>query len=1448
MKTKIMIKNLGLGLVTIFLMMLSVTGYSQACTGNMVTVSLQNFSQTANTVEYDVYFKNTGTTSIKLNTASITTVHSAGMLPSGATGTVSVVTPPANADFPGYSNTNSSYVTVASTANGIRSTGTTRALDANSIVLDGTSSKKWIRMRLTSSLPWAANTNATFTIQAANLGALQASLVQVYCSTNTSSTTLQSPGTLTLGAPVSYTLGQTCATQATVNVTNPSCFGGTGSAVVTLSSPSPSVSSVSYTVDSGSSTSATLSLDGSFTVSGLSAGTHSIAVTNTGCTQLTTGNFTVTAPSQLVASSSAGTIACNGGTTTVTVSGSGGTAPYTGTGSFTVSAGPYSYTVTDAHGCTSTTSGTVSQPAQLTNSTTATACDSYVWSVNGTTYTSSGTYTGTTTNGSGCTVNETLNLTINHSSTTSETQVACDVYRWHGTAYSASGTYTFTSTNASGCTNVATLHLTINHSSTTIETQTACDSYTWNGTTYTTSGTYTFTSPNASGCDNIATLHLTINNSSTTSETQTACNNYTWHGTTYTASGDYTFSSTNASGCTNVATLHLTINNSSTTEETQTACESYTWNGTTYTASGDYTYSSTNGSGCTNVATLHLTINSNAITYQSSDPVICKLANATATASVTALGSTYQWYSQGATVNSGWTPLANNVNYSGVTSNTLTIKRTTLTLPVTGTKYQVVVSGSGGCAQATSTPFTLKESLASKGAAITAKSAANTALLPTNTTCVGSTLSLTLAAGSVGNIQWMYSSNGSPWTQFATSAANVTNAATQVNSAFTITTPALAAGSTSFKVIATNGGCSSLDDTAHILNITVSAQPVAGTISGGDVTVCTPLATGIDATGTALTSSTPITNSTVLTLGGSLNVGTIVWQKSINYVNTTSITPTWTAVANLTATTAIGASYSGAGTSALTVGNLAVTTWYRAIVTNGACTDISTPVKITVTPPAKAGVLTSTVLNSSSNPVVSATVCYGGDITFTSATYTGSAIQWQVSTTSSTAGFSNIGGATASTYTMTGVTYAPLSKFYVRSMITSGSCTAAYSAVNTITVNPTSVGGIVTGGGVVCNTGIAGTLKVTGYTGTIQWQYSTDNSTWSNAPFNSATSGYQNPTGATTFATTSATATAAAGYIVTNVTANTYFRALVTSGVCYSATSTVAEYVVGNAIATSISADNTIVCPSTGTTLHLASGSVGTITWQKSVAPFATWTNVTTSISSDLFTGNLTATTEFRAVLTTGSCTDTTAPITITVNSVKATSKGITASLSSPAGAATTQICNTSTIVKTLSVTPGYIGTIQWQSATTNTPSSFTDITGATSETYTIDNTAANIGANYYRVVFTYSCGAPVISSTLTVYYKSCSLKAPEKEVVADFGVIASPSPFTENFNLNLTTSSEDKVQVMVYDMIGKLIDQKEVSPSEATTLQVGDRYPSGVYNVIVTQGENTKTLRVIKR
>src|SRR2546423_587237 len=50
---------------------------------------------------------------------------------------------------------------------------------------------------------------------------------------------------------------------------------------------------------------------------------------------------------------------------TVTVSATGGTAPYSGTGTFSVPAGTYSYTVTDAKSCTATTTGDITQPPTL---------------------------------------------------------------------------------------------------------------------------------------------------------------------------------------------------------------------------------------------------------------------------------------------------------------------------------------------------------------------------------------------------------------------------------------------------------------------------------------------------------------------------------------------------------------------------------------------------------------------------------------------------------------------------------------------------------------------------------------------------------------------------------------------------------------------------------------------------------------------------------------------------------------------------------------------------------------------------------------------------------------------------------------------------------------------------------------------------------------------------
>jgi hypothetical protein len=54
-------------------------------------------------------------------------------------------------------------------------------------------------------------------------------------------------------------------------------------------------------------------------------------------------------------------------------------------------------------------------------------------------------------------------------------------------------------------------------------------------------------------------------------------------------------------------------------------------------------------------------------------------------------------------------------------------------------------------------------------------------------------------------------------------------------------------------------------------------------------------------------------------------------------------------------------------------------------------------------------------------------------------------------------------------------------------------------------------------------------------------------------------------------------------------------------------------------------------------------------------------------------------------------------------------------------------------------------------------------------------------------------------------------------------------------------------VYVSVYDMTGKLIENREVMPSDLEDLQLGSNWSTGVYNVIVSQGEHIKSLRVIK-
>jgi sugar lactone lactonase YvrE len=87
-----------------------------------------------------------------------------------------------------------------------------------------------------------------------------------------------------------------------------------------------------------------------------------------------------------------------------------------------------------------------------------------------------------------------------------------------------------------------------------------------------------------------------------------------------------------------------------------------------------------------------------------------------------------------------------------------------------------------------------------------------------------------------------------------------------------------------------------------------------------------------------------------------------------------------------------------------------------------------------------------------------------------------------------------------------------------------------------------------------------------------------------------------------------------------------------------------------------------------------------------------------------------------------------------------------------------------------------------------------------------------------------------------------------QENVLEAVSVVAYPNPFTTTFKLDLQSSSDVNIVVSVYDMNGRLIENKEVKSSEINNLELGNELTSGVYNVIITQGIEVKTVRVIKK
>jgi len=457
----------------------------------------------------------------------------------------------------------------------------------------------------------------------------------------------------------------------------------------------------------------------------------------------------------------------------------------------------------------------------------------------------------------------------------------------------------------------------------------------------------------------------------------------------------------------------------------------------------------------------------------------------------------------------------------------------------------------------------------------------------------------------------------------------------------------------------TSGGTST-DNTATITWTASGAQSVSvNYFNSSGCAASTPTVKNVTidpvSVGGSIAGSTNVctgTNSTLLTLSG--HIGSITkWQYSTdNWVTPVDI-------AN-TATT-------------YTATNLTTTTKFRAVITSGVCSSAnSSDATVTVDPVTVGGSIAG-----------AATVCSGTNSTLlTLSGNTGAVVKWQSSVDNWVTPVDIANAAT--TYTATNLT--ATTKF--RAVVQSGACSSANSSDVTVTVNPVSVGGLIGGSATVCSGTNSTLLSLSGYTGTItKWQYSTDN--------------WVTPVDIVNTTNT---------YTATNVTTTTKYRAVITSGVCSSANSAEATVTVDPVSVGGTIAGSTTVCTGTNSTLLTLSGYTGSITkWQYSVDNWVTPIDIANTTNTYTAT-NLTNSTKYRAVVTSGVCSST--------NSGEAQ---ILVNLASAGGsiAGSASVCSgTNSTLLTLSGQTG--GIIKWQYSTDNwvTP---VDIVN-TSTTYTATN------------------------------------------------------------------------------------------------------------------------------
>lgn len=329
------------------------------------------------------------------------------------------------------------------------------------------------------------------------------------------------------------------------------------------------------------------------------------------------------------------------------------------------------------------------------------------------------------------------------------------------------------------------------------------------------------------------------------------------------------------------------------------------------------------------------------------------------------------------------------------------------------------------------------------------------------------------------------------------------------------------------------------------------------------------------------------------------------------------------------------------------------------------------------------------------------TICSGGGVSLSAITTGGAgtcSLQWQKSTGS---GWANISGATSPTYAPTNITTTTSYRAYYG--CTGASCPTDTSNSITVTVVPDPSVSVVVDIPTICITGTAiltATVSNGNGTTSYQWQY-LSGSTWTNVP-SSGTSSTYSVTGASAGTTS---------YRV-NITQ--------TGNGCNAVSSspTTVTVVANPSVVTSIN-NSTVCVGGTATLSSTVSGGTGSTSYQwQASSDLLSWTNITGAISSTYSppttAGGLTY---YRVII---NQTGTGCPTATSNNTSFTVVDDPSVSITVPP----TIVCIGANVTLTATPTVG-VGTCttQWQSSPNGT--TWTNISGATGNTYNVTNVNA---------------------------------------------------------------------------------------------------------------------------